>query len=201
MPSKVRIQLIAKYGDATNTSWVDDAWHVWRHGPTGGAVGYMPENSYAVTFGNPLCAPEQLPQLTKAYLKYVKRELHLKPVWCCVGSEVAQYFADELKWSVVMAVAEERLNPTEFDTSRDRNLKHKINRAERGNVKIHEVEGEPDSAFREKVQRRLEDWQAARKGTQVHLTGVYPFDDVAHRRYFYATDANGEVRMIHQLDI
>ncbi|GJJ08488.1 hypothetical protein Clacol_002706 [Clathrus columnatus] len=184
--------LIAKYGDATNTSWTDPAWKVWRHDNTGGAVGYIPESGYGIAFGNPLCAPEQMPQLIKTYLKYLKK-CRLKPVWCCVGSEVEHYLADKLGWSAVMAVAEERLDPTGFNAMHDRTLKRKTHRAEREGVKVREIEGTPDEAFKEKVQRRLEDWQAARKGTQVHLTGLYPFDDVSHRRYFYATDKDGEI--------
>lgn len=191
--SDICIQLIAKYGDATNTSWLDPAWEVWRHDPTGGAVGYIAERGYAVTFGNPLCAPDQLPQLIKAYIKHMKRVRHLKPVWCCVGAQVEEYLAEKLGWSAVMAVAEERLDPTELNVNRDRNLKRKIHKAEREKVQVHELDRDPDETFREKVQKRIEDWQAARKGTQVHLTGVYPFDDMAHRKYYYATDKDGTV--------
>lgn len=191
--SDICIQLIAKYGDATNTSWLDPAWEVWRHDLTGGAAGYIAESGYAVTFGNPLCAPDRLSQLIKAYIKHVKRDCHLRPVWCCVGAQVEEYLAEKLGWSAVMAVAEERLDPTELNVNRDRNLKRKIHKAGRDMVKIHELEGNPDEKFREKVRQRIEDWQAARNGTQVHLTGVYPFDDMAHRRYYYATDKDGTV--------
>jgi len=43
------------------------------------------------------------------------------------------------------------------------------------------------------LKKRLDDWQAERKGTQVHLTGLRPFDDQKHRRYFYATDKDGKI--------
>ena len=43
------------------------------------------------------------------------------------------------------------------------------------------------------INKRLADWGAHRKGTQVHLTGLRLFDDTKHRKYFYAKDSNGTV--------
>ncbi|KAH9917900.1 aspartyl-tRNA synthetase cytoplasmic [Epithele typhae] len=182
--------LIAKYGDATNTSWVDAAWTVWRDKITGAAVGYIPQNNFAVTFGNPLCHTDQIPRVIKAYLSHLE-ELKLKPVWCCVDRTTERYLAEELGWGAVTAVAEERLNPTEIDPAEnDKTVRRKIHRAEREGVKVVEV-GEMDNHTREMIERRCEDWVANRKGTQIHLTGVRPFDDIQHRRYFYATDKEG----------
>ncbi|KAF8578496.1 aspartyl-tRNA synthetase, cytoplasmic [Ramaria rubella] len=185
--------LIAKYGDATNTSWVDPAWTVWRHPETGAAVAYIPGDGYAVTFGNPLCEPDQIPRVVRAYLAYVTEEKHLKPVWCCVDKETERHLAQDLHWSAVIAVAEERLDPTAMSIHDDKNMRRKIHHAEREGVNIHEVSGEPDEALRTNIERRLQDWKANRKGTQVHLTGLRPFDDVAHRRYYYATDKEGKI--------
>ncbi|RAL59279.1 hypothetical protein DID88_006993 [Monilinia fructigena] len=41
-------KLIANYGDAANTSWLDKRYHVWRHATTGAAQGYVIHNSYAI---------------------------------------------------------------------------------------------------------------------------------------------------------
>ncbi|KAJ8108550.1 hypothetical protein ONZ43_g6391 [Nemania bipapillata] len=49
-------ELIVNYGDATNTSWLDDRYKVWRDTETGAAVGYAEENGYALIMGNPLRA-------------------------------------------------------------------------------------------------------------------------------------------------
>ena len=186
-------QLIAKYGDATNTSWTDPAWSVWRDKATGAAVGYIPENGFAVTFGNPLCPQEQIPRVAKAYLAHL-HEQGLKPVWCCVDRSVEKYLAEDLGWSAVIAVAEERLNPTEVDPAEhDKTVRRKIHRAEREGVKIIEIGQEMDPKVKEQLEQRCRDWSAGRKGTQIHLTGVRPFDDMKHRKYFYAVDKDGKV--------
>lgn len=189
------LQLIAKYGDATNTSWVDPAWTVWRDQDTGGAVGYIPQNAFAVIFGNPLCDHRQLPGVIRNFLAYLASpEINLKPVWCCVDKDTETFLAKELGWSAVIAVAEERLNPVESDpANHDKTVRRKIHRAEREGVKVVEVE-KLDEDVKKRIEARCKLWAEKRKGTQIHLTGVRPFDDVAHRKYFYATDKNGEVR-------
>lgn len=189
------MQLIAKYGDATNTSWIDPAWTVWRDGVTGAAVGYIAQGHFAVTFGNPLCEPAQIPRVVKAYLGYLASpQVNLRPIWCCIDKLTEQYLAEELGWSAVVAVAEERVNPMEVDPVQDdKTVRRKVHRAEREGVKLHEVPGEPDAALKGQIEDRCKDWAEARKGTQIHLTGVRPFDDVQHRKYFYATDKDGKV--------
>ncbi len=47
--------LIANYSDATNTSWTDDRYKIWRHVKTGAAIAYVPIDRYAILPGNPLC--------------------------------------------------------------------------------------------------------------------------------------------------
>ena len=187
-------QLIAKYGDATNTSWVDPAWTIWRDKATAAAIGYVPQHSFAVIFGSPLCPPEQIPRVVKAFLAFLHDE-NLKPVWCCIDKPTERYLAEELGWAAVLAVAEERINPTEMDpATHDKTVRRKIHRAEREGVRVVEVGQEMGLGVRAQLEQRCRDWEASRKGTQIHLTGVRPFDDVQHRKYFYAVDKTGKVR-------
>lgn len=186
--------MIATYGDATNTSWLDPFWEVWRDTKTGAAVGYREHNGYAITFGNPLCEQHQIAEVARSYLHYIQDEKKLKPVWCCVDMETERVLAQDFGWSAVTAVAEERFNPTEVEPEKnDKNVRRKVHRAERDGVKIINVDGEPDDELKKEIDVRLEDWREGRKGTQVHLTGLRPWDDPKHRKYFYARDAQGKV--------
>lgn len=186
-------QLIARYGDATNTSWIDPAWTVWRDHKTGAAVGYIPKSGFAVTFGNPLCEPKQIPVVVRAYLNFLSHE-KLKPVWCCVDADTEKVLANDFGWSALTAVAEERINPTEADPEKqDKNLRKKVHRAEKSGVKLTDVEGLVDPETKKEIDERVEDWKQGRKGTQIHLTAVRPWDDEVHRKYFYARDAKGKI--------
>ncbi|CCM00839.1 uncharacterized protein FIBRA_02881 [Fibroporia radiculosa] len=186
--------LIAHYGDSTNTSWIDPAWTVWRDPMTGSAVGYLEQNGFAVTFGNPLCEQRQMPGVIKGYLKYLEKQ-KLKPVWCCIDREAERVLAEDLGWSAIIAVAEERLNPIEVDpAANDKTVRRKVHRAERDGVKIVEVEGEMEPKVKKSLEQRCNEWEKNRRGSQIHLTGVRPFDDMKHRKYFYAIDKNGKVK-------
>lgn len=184
--------MIAKYGDATNTSWLDPAWKVWRHSRTGAAVGYIPQNGFGVTFGNPLCEPGQLNEVIKAYLHHLK-DLQLKPVWCCVDAATEKILASEFGWAALTAVAEERINPTQSEGKADKSLKRKLTKAEKSGVKLIDIEGAIEESVKKEIEEQVENWRQNRKGTQVHLTGVRPFDDMQHRKYYIARDAQGKV--------
>lgn len=169
---------------------------MWRDEATGAAVGYIPQGHFAVIFGKPLCEPNQIPRVVKTFLAYLRSDtVSLKPIWCCVDAPTERYLAEELGWSAVLAVAEERVNPMEVNPENDdKTVRRKIHRAEREGVKVHEVTGEPEGEVRKEIEERCRQWAENRKGTQIHLTGVRPFDDVKHRKYFYATDKDGKVR-------
>ncbi|KAL8723633.1 MAG: hypothetical protein Q9225_000076 [Loekoesia sp. 1 TL-2023] len=52
-------ELIANYGDASNTSWLDGRYQVWRHEQAGAAIGYVPQDHFAIVVGEPLCDKSQ----------------------------------------------------------------------------------------------------------------------------------------------
>ncbi|KAJ6437523.1 aspartyl-tRNA synthetase [Purpureocillium lavendulum] len=47
-------KLIANYGDASNTSWLDERFEIWRHS-IGAIVGFVKRGKFAMTTGNLLC--------------------------------------------------------------------------------------------------------------------------------------------------
>ncbi|KAJ3874549.1 aspartyl-tRNA synthetase [Lentinula edodes] len=65
--------LIANYGDAANTSWLDDRYLVWRDGSTGAAIGFVPSSSgFAIIVGDPLCDKSQYPSVVSRFLQWLK---------------------------------------------------------------------------------------------------------------------------------
>jgi len=46
---------------------------------------------------------------------------------------------------------------------------------------------------RDKVDARVEDWLKGRKGKQVHLTNIHPWQDIEHRQYHYSMDKEGTI--------
>ncbi|KAK3693156.1 hypothetical protein B0T22DRAFT_34442 [Podospora appendiculata] len=188
MPSVEK--LIANYGDATNTSWLDERYRVWRHEDTGAAVGYAEENGYALVMGNPLCDSRQYQVVIRAFLKSMQSHMDLRPLWLLVSAEVEDILASKLGWRSLSCVAEERVP---VDSAKK--VAKKERQAQDAGVSIHELplnEPVPDE-LRQKCDKRIEDWKANRKGTQVHITEVRPWVDMEHRRYLWAETKDGEI--------
>ncbi|KXX78126.1 Aspartate--tRNA ligase, cytoplasmic [Madurella mycetomatis] len=193
-------KLIANYGDATNTSWLDDRYKIWRHDATGAAVGYAEENGYALVMGNPLCDPRQYQPVIRAFLKHMRQQKDLRPIWLLVSSEVEEILASKLGWRTLSCVAEERV-PIESA----KKVAKKERQAEDAGVTIHELPVDqpvPDD-LKKKCDERIAEWKANRKGSkQVHITDVRPWIDMEHRRYLWAETKEGEIAalcVLHKL--
>lgn len=183
-------KLIANYGDAANTSWLDERYHVWRHTHTGAAQGYVVHSNYAIVVGDPLCEKWQYPHVISAFLHFLKTEKkELHPIWMIAGPIVEEYLGEKFVWRTLSVIAEERVDPRNNPAQKDNDLARKVRHAEKENVHNNSLPfDEPVPAeFKAKVDARVKDWQKNRKGTQVHLTEIQPWLDMEHRRYFYAS--------------
>ncbi|KAI1658355.1 aspartyl-tRNA synthetase [Daldinia decipiens] len=184
-------KLIVNYGDATNTSWLDERYKVWRDLDTGAAVGYAEENGYAMIMGNPLCDSRQYPIVISSFLKYLKKSEDLRPIWILVSAQVEEILGAKLGWRTLTCVAEERV-----DMENVGKVAKKERQAQKAEIKIHETTlGQPvPDDVREKCDKRIVDWKESRKGRkQVHITEVQPWISMAHRRYVWAEDKTGEI--------
>ncbi|EHK97897.1 putative Aspartyl-tRNA synthetase, cytoplasmic [Glarea lozoyensis 74030] len=206
-------KLIANYGDAANTSWLDKRYQIYRHPSTGAAQGYIVHNNFAIAVGDPLCAKSQYPQVISAFIQFIKEKDHhkhlgikgeLKPIWMIAGKEVEEYVGEKFQWRTLACIAEERANPKDNPALKDKDLARKVRHAEAEGVKNIEIpSNEPvPEDIKSRVDLGVQNWQKGRKGTQVHLTEIRPWVDEAHRRYFYALGSDNEIKAIvvlHQL--
>jgi nondiscriminating aspartyl-tRNA synthetase len=198
-------KLIANYGDAANTSWLDKRFHVWRHASTGAAQGYIIYNNFAIAVGEPLCATSQQPQIVSAYLQYLKEEhKELKPIWIIVGPGIEEYLGEKFLWRTLSCAAEERADPRNNPALKDKDLARKVRHAENEGVKeinFPAMKPVPED-LKQKIDARIQEWHERREGAQVHLTQIRPWIDQEHRRYFYSQTPDGTIQamvVLHQL--
>jgi len=188
--------LIASYGDAANTVYLDPGWEVWRDEKTGAACGFKESEGHALAWGRPLCPYSLLKQVLESFLHYLKKERKLKPIFACVDETTEQILAKDHDWRSLAVAAEERIDPTAHNpnnqTSRS-NLAKKIKQATNAGVKAVECDGLPDKAAREKIEAGMQAWKGSREGKQMHTTDLLPWDDAPHRRYLYAQDKSGKI--------
>jgi len=91
--------------------------------------------------------------------------------------------------------AEQRVNPMNNSAVHDSELQRKIRHAEKEGIKVTDIPNgkEVPQDIQEKIDKRVKDWLANRKGKQVHLTDVHPWQDVAHRQYHYGVTPDGQI--------
>ena len=193
--------LIANYGDSTNTSWLEDRSQIWRHKETGAAIAYVPTNGYAILPGNPLCDENQYTMVASAFLKWLKKDKStkdLKPIWVLVGHEFEEVLGAKFGWKTFTCAAEERVDATKNKAEKDHDVARKIRHAEKEGIKIREFEeGDPvPDDLRSQCDTRIEDWHAGRTGKQIHISEITPWRDMAHRRYFFALDKDGKIQSL-----
>ena len=199
VPSDAELQpledLVANYGDSTNTSWFDDRYLIWRDRYTGGAISYTPEGDYAILAGDPLCDISQYTQVTATFLQWLKEKHKLKPIWVLAGPEMEEVLGGKFGWKTLSCVAEERIDPSKEAADKDHDVGRKVRHAEKEGVKIIELEeGKPvPDDVRARADERIKEWIANRKGKQIHLSGITAWHDWQHRRYFYAEDKDGKL--------
>jgi ergosteryl-3beta-O-L-aspartate synthase len=191
-------KLIANYGDASNTSWLEPRTKLWRDQFTGAAVGYTPLDGFAIIVGDPLCATSQYTRTIAGFLKYIKKEAGLKPLWLLVGAPAEEVLATRFNWRSFSVTAEQRLDPSLNPAARDSEIQKKIRHAEKEGIKLVDIANgkEVPTDVREKIEARIKDWLANRKGKQVHLTNIHPWQDIEHRQYHYAVDKDGNIHAL-----
>ncbi|KIR54649.1 aspartate-tRNA(Asn) ligase [Cryptococcus gattii Ru294] len=174
--------LIANYGDATNTSWLDDRFDIWRDRETGAAIGYSTKNNkFCMITGDPLCDDGQKKQVTRRFLDFVRGEVKMKPVWLLVSEMMMEILVYEFRWRALSCTQEQRSDSDKADPS-----VVQIAAQKKGVFKIREVEATEE--IQKKCDARIKEWSEGRdrKGKQIHLTEVAPWKDTEHRRYFIA---------------
>lgn len=190
-------KLIANYGDASNTSWLEPKFEHWRDPQTGAAVGFVQHEGFAMTIGDPLCHETQYTKTVSAYLRYIKRDRKIKPLWLLCGGATQEVLATRFDWRTFSVAAEQRVDPNDIKGAKDPEVQRKVRHAEKEGIKIHDIAigaTFPDD-LKQKVDKRIQDWLDSRKtkGKQVHLTDVHPWQDMEHRQYHYAVTKEGEV--------
>ncbi|KAL6251154.1 aspartate--tRNA ligase dps1 [Rhinocladiella similis] len=189
--------LVANYGDATNTSWMDERFQIWRDNKTGAAIAYVPAHDRAICPGNPLCDPRQLEDVISAFLTWLRRETRLRPLFILVNKDVEEVLGEKLGWRSFTNVAEQRVNlANDEHLNLDNDVERKIRHAAKEGVKVADYGSDVPDDLREKVEERIREWQDNREGAQVHLSEITSFKDASHRQYFIAKDDNGEVHSL-----
>ena len=186
--------LVANYGDSTNTSWFDKRFKIWRDSVTGAAIAYVPTDHRAILPGNPLCAQQQLEDVIGAFLTWLKHETSMKPIFILVSKDIEKVVGEKFGWRSFTNVAEQRVNlGSNEHLNLDADVQRKIRHAQKETVKVTDYGSEAPDDVRERCDEAVKKWQESRQGEQVHLSEVSLWTDSAHRQYFIAEDSTKKI--------
>ena len=164
---------------------------------TGAAIAYVPMHKRAILPGNPLCADNQIEDVVRAFLVWLKKNTHLKPIFILVGKTVESVMAEKYGWKSFTNIAEQRVNlGSREHLELNTDVQKKIRHAQKKGVKVTNYGNEVPADVKEKCNEAIEQWQHSRSGEQVHLSEVTPWVDSEHRQYFIAEGSDGETQAL-----
>ena len=132
-------------------------------------TGYKAQDNYAICWGRPLCDDSQLLEVIKAFTRYL-HDKKLKPVFACVDLATQKVVGEQLHWSCLIAAAEQRIDPRKVNLeTADKQVRTKINRAEREGVKVHTVDAAIPDDIIQKINIKMKEWKKNRSGSKFQV--------------------------------
>lgn len=149
-----------------------------------GFIGYQLFKRHAIVIGNPVCAPQDISQLTRAFHAYAQER-----DWTILYLLASKSFGN---WSVehgfcqtmIQVGKEGFVDPTQFQARQK--LRWKVNQAIHSGVKIKETQNPSPDLLRQ-LQGAIRTWLNERNGFQIHLGSFDSLVTDSQKRIFYAT--------------
>lgn len=181
---------IHRWGSSASEAILDSPCHIFRTNDIDGFIGYCVESQCAIIYGDPICAPEEIPRLVEAFHRYCK-ENNLNMI-CIIASESFAKWAIQHLSNVMIEIGEEiifnpRNDPTEG--SKGHKLRHKVNHVLHLGLKVHEYTTN-DPKLESAIQEMGDAWRKTRRGPQIYLGNLKFFEKRVGRRWFYVKDGD-----------
>ena len=192
-------ELFIHYGSAASEAMFDYPCDFFRTPHCIGTIPYRVESKCAIIFGDPLCPPEEIIELTRAFHHYC-HESHLSIIYIITSEKFAKVAQEHCP--ILIEVCEELIfDPQVNPIFKSHRLKHRMEKAVKQGLTFHEY-----LPFNEEIEKSLLEigvkWQQAKKGPRLYLGHLNFFEKPQGKRWFYVKD--GEIitamAMLSQLD-
>lgn len=185
-------QWLEQWGDFAAETLRDPSYQFFSTPHINGMIGFKELVGCAITFGDPICAKEDAPELAKAFHSYCQSK-NLNVGYMISSEEFSKWAANHL-CQVLIEVGEELV----FDPQNDplegpRNkLRNKVNHAQHIGLIVEEYANH-DPNLEKKIQSVGNQWLKSRTGPQIYLADVDFFRNRQNRRWFYVKDPEGQI--------
>ncbi len=183
---------VKRLGNPISTILLDFPSQIFTIPDIDGLIGFQLINNCAIVMGDPVCLPEQIPELTQAFHHHGQNQN-----WTIVYLLASETFAN---WAIhntcktLIQVGEELiLDPTQFKLKQK--LRWKINQSIQVGVIVKEYR-DFDAALETRMKEAINLWLKAKHGPQIYLGNLNPFENNANKRIFYAVQGETIVGLL-----
>ncbi|PRP83617.1 hypothetical protein PROFUN_08343 [Planoprotostelium fungivorum] len=178
------LTLIEHHGEASHTALLEPEYVRYYSGA--GVVGYIPSGKYAIVMSDPLCRTSDLEEVIASFVDVHCKKKGLKVVWLVATEKTQKILSTKYDWSAIACAKEDVVDLTLLKEVAS--VRQSCNRAKRAGCDYHESLVLPPVEVRDKVEHCLEKWQKNRKGDQLFITNIKPWDCQERRRWYWVTE-------------
>lgn len=197
------IERLRNWGGSASDALLDPSCKMFTIPNIDGLIGYKTELSNAIVFGDPVCAPSDIPKLTHAFHEYCT-EQGLNVIYVMATELFAKWAMQNLCKALIEVGEELSIDPyCDPRAKEDVNgglVRRKVRHAQREGVVVHEYLDE-DVNLETEMETVGDAWLKSRHGPQIFISHVRLFENRFGKRWFYA-EQNGKivgVVMLNQL--
>ena len=185
---------ITLWGNSASIALLDPACKIFSRPTIPGIIGYRLESKNIVVFGDPLCPPEHVADLTTAFHAEFANKVN-NIIYVAASEAFTNWSLQGLCKAAISFGHEVIIDPSNDPRigsgEKAALLRRKCNQAARQGVQIYEYT-EYNAELEKAIEAVGQSWIKNRKGPQIYLQHVAIFADREHKRYFYA-EQNGAI--------
>ena len=192
------VKLVRRYGGFTSDAALDP--HMKRFSVEGieGFISYLPSDHCVVVYGDPVCAKPFRGALAEAFQKHLDKE-GKEAIYICASEAFAKWAIGKVS-KLMLEFGEElafnpQIDPRKMTGTHAQLVRRKVKRALKEGVEVEEFKM-GDAVLQAEIEKVGRVWLDSRKGTQVHISSVYQFEDCFGKRWFYARQKGKVVGVI-----
>lgn len=176
---------VHRWGCSISEAVLDPACQFFHVPNIDGLIGYRLESNCAVIYGDPICAPNDMPLLAEAFHLYCQ-ERKRNIIYVSASEGFAKWAIDHL-CSIMIEVGEEVIFDPQVNCQegpKGSRLRNKISHAHMLGLSVAEYLTY-DTKLEQAIQQIGAAWLQAREGPQIYLGHLNFFENRMDKRWFY----------------
>lgn len=186
------IDHIQRWGNTVSLTLLDPNCHIFTIPSAEGIIGYRATSSYAIVFGDPVCSPSELENLTFAFHEDCRKK-GKNIVYVGASEKFTHWALPNTCKSAIQWGSEIILNPMQDPLKNTGKkaiiLRNQYSQAARNNMSVHEYT-EHNSQTEQAIEAVAHKWRSSRKGPQVYFYEIEVFSNRLNKRWFYTQQNN-----------